>query len=73
MARWLSTDEAASVLGYNREYVRRLVRSGRLKGERVANVWRVDKQSVDERLRLLERQASHGISKHDPRRGRRNQ
>lgn len=70
MSKLPTTKDAAVILGYNIEYVRRLVLSGRLKGSKVANVWQVEERSVTKLRKVLERQTGDGISKHDPRRGR---
>jgi excisionase family DNA binding protein len=61
---WITTQEAASLLGYHVKYVRRLVKRGKIVGKkRGGRDWWVDKNSVrayaDEMKRL-------GTTKHDP-------
>ncbi len=45
---YLSTEEAAEILGYSRQHVRVLVRKGRLQGDRVGKNWLVSYSSVQE-------------------------
>ena len=47
---WLLPQEAAWRLGVSRQYVNRLLRSGRLAGRRVAGWWQVSGKAVDEML-----------------------
>lgn len=39
--------EAAEFLGVSKEYVRRLLRSGKVKGVRYSGVWVVNRQSLE--------------------------
>ena len=43
----LTTKDAAELLGYTVQHVRRLIREGRLQGRRLGRDWIVDKESVD--------------------------
>ena len=47
---YLSTEEAAEILGYSRQHVRVLVREGRLQGDRIGKNWLVSYSSVQEYL-----------------------
>jgi excisionase family DNA binding protein len=66
---WLTTEEAAEILDYNVEYIRRLIRSGRLEAKKHGHIWLVDPESVENLRRTLIRQIQEGYSKYDPRRG----
>ncbi len=66
---WLTTEEAAQILDYNIEYIRRLIRTSRLKAKKHGHIWLVDPGSVDELRKVLDRQLREGYSKYDPRRG----
>jgi excisionase family DNA binding protein len=46
MAEWISVSEAAQITGYTPEHIRRLVSSGKVKGQRFASVWQVDRRSL---------------------------
>ena len=54
MAKPLTVKEAASKLGYHPQHLRRLLRSGKVKGERFSGVWMVDPAEV-ERIKALQR------------------
>lgn len=47
MERPLTTQEAAADLGYHTNYVRRLLRAGVLRGERVGPFWLIPRQEVE--------------------------
>jgi len=66
---WLTTEEAAEILDYNIEYVRRRIRNRRLKAKKHGHVWLVDPESVKSLRQKLNRQIREGYSKYDPRRG----
>lgn len=46
MSNIISAEEAAKQLGYHKNHVYRLLREGKIKGERVGGGWVVDAQSV---------------------------
>ncbi len=64
LADYMTTQEAAEKLGYHVVHVRRMIREGDLKGQKVGNMWFVHTPSVEE---YLEKTA--GLEKFDPRRG----
>lgn len=45
-AGWITTDEAASLTGYARAYVRRLARQGQVGASKVAQEWLIEKESL---------------------------
>ena len=47
MARRFTVQEAAVMLGYNPDHLRRLLRAGTVKGERFSRVWMVDRTEVE--------------------------
>ena len=63
---WLTTEEAARILGYHPESIRRLLRKGSLSGIKYGPVWFVDNNSVQEFKKHKGK-----LEKHDPRRGER--
>jgi excisionase family DNA binding protein len=64
IADYMTTEEAAKVLGFHVISIRRMVREGRLKGVKVGPTWLVAKKSMEDYKRN-----SEGMSKTDPRRG----
>lgn len=66
---WLTTEDAAEILGYNTEYVRRLIRNGKLRAKKHGHIWLVYPDSVYELKEILAIQIREGYSKYDPRRG----
>ncbi len=46
MAEWITTQEAAEMTGYTPEHVRRLVTSGKVKGQRWGRDWQIDRRSL---------------------------
>ena len=43
---WITTKEAAEISGYHPEYLRELIRTGKISGQKFGIVWQVDKQSL---------------------------
>jgi excisionase family DNA binding protein len=62
---FITTENAAHMLKFHVEHVRRLLREGDLKGEKIGTAWLVLKKSVDEYIKETE-----GLNKFDPRRAR---
>lgn len=60
----MSTGEAAQLLGYTVQHVRRLARNGELSGQKFGRDWMIHRQSADEllRRRLARREQSIGVS-----------
>ena len=44
MADWITTDEAAELSGYNVEYVRRLIRDGKIAAEKKGGQFWIQRQ-----------------------------
>ena len=42
----ITTKEAGEISGYTADYLSRLVRSGKIKGERVGHSWLLERQSL---------------------------
>jgi len=42
----ITTKEAAELTGYTPEHIRRLVASGKVKGQRFGDVWQIDRRSL---------------------------
>ena len=43
---WISVKQAAELSGYNEEYVRRLLRTGKVGGRKFVTVWQVNQHSL---------------------------
>lgn len=60
---WISTEEAAKLSGYNVEYVRRLMRKGKVKAEKRGSMWWIDRESMEAYVRHM---SKLGTAKFDP-------
>jgi excisionase family DNA binding protein len=65
LADYMTTQEAADLLGYHVHHVRRMLREGDLEGQKVGYMWFVSKESVD----IYRKEAAQFPSKFDPRLG----
>jgi len=52
---WITSSEAAQLSGYHPEYIRELVRTGKIEGRKFGIVWQVSKQSLLAYLRAAEK------------------
>ena len=43
---WLTVNEAAKISGYNADYIRELIRQGKIKARKFSIVWMVDRKSL---------------------------
>lgn len=43
---WLTTEQAAELSGYHTNYIRRLIREGRVKARKFGPVWQVHRESL---------------------------
>jgi len=43
---WITTTEASKLSGYHPDHIRRLIRGGRINGQKFGFVWQVSKSSV---------------------------
>jgi excisionase family DNA binding protein len=50
---WLTTAEAAELSGYHPEYIRDLMRDGKIDGRKFGIVWQVQRQSLLSYLRMM--------------------
>lgn len=65
IAEFMTTQEAAQVLGFHVKSIGNMIRSGKLKAQRMGGkIWLVSRKSVEEY-----KKQSEGMSKYDPRRG----
>ncbi len=46
MEKWLTTQEAARLVKYHPEHIRKLIKSGRVKARKFGQVWQVDRESL---------------------------
>jgi excisionase family DNA binding protein len=44
--QWLSTQQAAELIGYHPNYIRKLIRTNKVKARKFATVWQVDRTSL---------------------------
>lgn len=51
---WLTVNEAAKESGYNPEYIRELIRQGKIKARKISIVWLVDRKSFLEYLNKVQ-------------------
>jgi excisionase family DNA binding protein len=52
--KYISVQAAADVTGYNIQYLRRLLRSGALKGVKIGQIWLIKMQSLETHLQHIE-------------------
>jgi excisionase family DNA binding protein len=65
LKEFITAEEAARLLGFHVVHVRRMLREGDLKGEKIGKTWLVLRKSVDDYI-----EQTDGMDKFDPRRGR---
>ncbi len=63
---WISTSEAAELSGYHPEYIRRLIRQGKITVSRTGIMFWIDRASFMEYLRKS-KEASKKDKRHGPR------
>ncbi|MEI2692629.1 MAG: helix-turn-helix domain-containing protein [Anaerolineae bacterium] len=54
LADYVTSEDAAAASGYHANYVRRLLRQGKLKGRKFGNVWFIERESLQDYLQLVE-------------------
>ena len=52
--KYISVQAAAELTGYNIQYLRRLLRSGKLEGIKIGQLWLIEMQSLEKYLQHLE-------------------
>ena len=60
---WITTAEAAELTGYSVQYLRRIIRQGRVRARKWVNAWMVDRKALLDYKREMD---SLGPEKHDP-------
>ena len=63
LQEFMSTEEAASLLGFNVKSVRNMLANGKLTGQKIGSAWLVSRKSVRDYLKQ-----TRGMNKNDPRR-----
>ena len=43
---YITTEESSRLTGYDPQHIRRLLRSGKVKGQKFGRTWMIDKQSL---------------------------
>lgn len=51
---YVTSEDAAEISGYHVNYIRRLLRQRKLKGRKFGNVWLIERESLQDYLRLVE-------------------
>ncbi|MBC8505268.1 MAG: helix-turn-helix domain-containing protein [Anaerolineales bacterium] len=52
---WITVSEAANLSGYHPEHIRDLVRDGRIKAQKFATIWQVDRKSLFDYIQEMEK------------------
>ena len=52
---WITTEEAARLANYHQEHIRRLIRTGEVKGRKFLIVWQVSRASLFAYVRRQEK------------------
>jgi excisionase family DNA binding protein len=55
---WLTVTVAAKLIGYHPDHIRRLIRAGKVKADKFATVWRVDRRSLLAYIKAAETQGA---------------
>jgi excisionase family DNA binding protein len=55
MSDWITTTEAALISGYHPKHVRRLILTGRIKGQKFGQTWQVSRTSLLTHIRKSEK------------------
>ena len=59
MPDFITSEEAAAESGYHANYIRRLLRQGKVKGRKFGNVWFIDHGSFQEYMQLVNKLGGH--------------
>jgi excisionase family DNA binding protein len=60
MEEWLTTFEASRISNYELDYIRKLIRAGKIKGRKWGQSWQVNRQSL---LDFLEERENQGMKR----------
>lgn len=55
MSDWITTAEAAQISGYHPKHVRRLILTGKVKGQKFGPTWQVSRASLLAHIRKTEK------------------
>ena len=66
MDDWLTTFEAATLSGYNPDYIRQLIRTKKLVARKWGLSWQVSRQSLESYLASAEKNGEKPGPKHKP-------
>ena len=55
MTDWITTKEAAELSKYHPVYLRELIRGGKIKAQKFGEVWQIDRRSLLDFLKLVEK------------------
>ncbi len=64
MTDWIGVTEAAQLSGYHPEHVRRLIKAGKVKGQKVVTIWQVDRNSLLVYIKIVNKLGSKRGPKH---------
>lgn len=56
MEEWLTSYDAASMSGYNPDYIRQLIRSRKVLGRKWGQAWQVNRQSLQDYIAAAKKQ-----------------
>ena len=56
--KWLTTTEARKLTGYHLDHIRRLIKSGKVKGQKFGQVWQVDRTGLLAYMRRMEKKGA---------------
>lgn len=67
LEKYLSVKAAAETFGYNEQYLRRLLRAGRLEGVKIGQIWLIKLESLEAHLHKAQlsrdqRWGPHGVT-----------
>jgi len=48
MEKWITTRDAASLAGTSQDYIRALVRDGKINGKKFGSTWMVERKSLEQ-------------------------
>lgn len=66
MEDWLTTYEAATISGYNPDYIRQLIRTKKILARKWAQAWQVNRQSLETYVATAEKNGERRGPKHKP-------
>ena len=55
MADWITTHQAAELSGYNAEYIRDLIRKGKIRSQKWGRDWQISRASLIDYMRAADK------------------